>query len=299
MDKNNNKRTLLEKLRYKYRLIVINEDTFEQKASVRLSRFNIYAGVSILSILLIVVTTAFIAYTPLKYYMPGVGNIDIRSKLANLEFESDSLTKELDQRNFWISNVQKIVSGDLDSSYYKSDSIQKIDVTNIDLNNVTEEEQKLRDEMEAAENANLQDGAINNGGITMSQSNNFLSNLIPPAEGYVTADYNRNDFHYGIDIAGKEEAPVVAIARGTVIVSEWNPETGNVVAVQHPNNVISFYKHNAALLKKVGNFVEQGEAIAVMGNSGELSTGPHLHFELWHNGVALEPLEYFILEKIN
>lgn len=298
MSKNNNNRTLLEKLRYKYRLIVINEDTFEQKASVRLSRFNLYAGVSILAVLLIMITTGIIAYTPLKYYMPGVGNIDIRSKLANLEFEADSLTEELNHRNYWISNFQKIVSGDLDSAFFQKDSAARINITEINLNQLTDQEKKLREEMEAEEQATIADVVDMQNNVTNDGGLGMMPALLAPVQGYITESFSANE-HFGVDIAGEADEPVLATLDGTVIIADWNPETGHVIAIQHSDNLISFYKHNAVILKKVGNFVAQGEAIAIIGNSGELSTGPHLHFELWSNGKVLNPTDYLSLENLN
>lgn len=292
-------------LRYKYRLVVINDDTFEQKTSIKLSKFNLYVATGSFIFLVVLFVTSLIAFTNLKYYLPGVGTIDFRSKINNIAFHTDSLSTELDQRNLWIQNFQNIVSGDLDSSYYfKSDSINSVfNPDSIDLNYLPEADKKLREEVELAlEEEELNKKILNNSGSEdafVFPITTLKLKLNAPINGVLVKDFSIKDEHFGIDIAGDENEPIKAIYDGTVILSEWNPKTGYVIAIQHPNNLISFYKHNSLLLKKIGTFVNKGEAIAVIGNSGEYSSGPHLHLEIWQNGKAQNPTKYIKLDKLN
>jgi murein DD-endopeptidase MepM/ murein hydrolase activator NlpD len=297
-DKNiTNKKTLLQKLRYKYRLIILNEDTFEQKASVRLSRMNLYVLGSMLLVVLVTIVTLVIAYTPLKYYMPGVGSVDLRTQLIAIEMTTDSLEYQMAIRNHWLQNVQKVIGGELDSTFFVSDSLPQTEMEEVNLSTLGEAEAEFREEY-AEEMENFEEEIPTQ--VISSEPTTFYYPLkfISPADGLVTSLYNEKQGHFGVDIGGKANEIIKAVESGVVIVSDWNPETGNVIAVQHKNNTISFYKHNATLLKKVGNFVNRGDAIALMGNSGNLSDGPHLHFELWQNGKSMDPLKYINLKTI-
>lgn len=292
-------------LRYKYRLVVINDDTFEQKTSIRLSKFNLYVATGSFVFLVVLLVTSLIAFTNLKYYLPGVGTMDFRSQINNISYNTDSLSKELNQRNLWIKNFQNIVSGNLDSSYYfKNDStMQYVNIDSIDLNYLPDEDKQLREEVELAMeeeelNAKLVNlESVENGFVFPASS--MKLELMSPINGVVVKEFSLEDEHFGIDIAGDKEEPIRAIYNGTVILSEWNPKTGYVIAIQHPNNLISFYKHNSLLLKKIGTFVKKGEAIAIIGSSGEYSSGPHLHLEIWQNGKVHDPTKYIELDKLN
>ncbi len=292
-----NKKTLLQKLRYKYRLIILNEDTFEQKTSLRLSRMNLYALGSVFFLFVVIIVTAVIAFTPLKYYMPGVGSVDVRTQLVEVEMLTDSIQRQLDKRNLWLVNFQKALSGDLDSTFYVSDSLSTADYNNVNIDEIGEDEQAFRVEMK--DEVFLASEQI----LTTPSADKsvvyYPLNFMTPTEGTVVGDYSYLDGHFGIDIAGEEKENIRAVESGVVLSADWNPNTGHVIGVQHKNNTISFYKHNAVLLKKVGSFVKRGEVIALMGNSGHLTDGPHLHFELWQDGKAINPLDYMQINKIN
>lgn len=290
MAKNNNKKTLFQKLKYKYKLIVINEDTFEQKASLRLSRFNLYTLGSAFVLFIVLAITSLIAFTPIKFFLPGVGTLDVRSKLIEMEMLTDSLNIEMEKRNFWMNNVQMILAGELDSSYYFSDSSLFVSLKEIDLSMPSKAELAFREKNEF--NMSSDDA------VPSSITANNL-NMAKPLEGYVSREYTLNNDHTGIDIAAKEGDPVKSILDGIVIVNNWNPETGNVIGIQHQNNIVSFYKHNSIILKKVGSFVNRGEVIALVGNTGNLSSGPHLHFELWIDAKSVNPMDYLYFEKLN
>ena len=131
--------------------------------------------------------------------------------------------------------------------------------------------------------------------INSSNSSTRIAELYftPPLRGgYITAEFQPSKKHYGIDITAPKNTPIQSAMDGTVIISDWTLETGNIIGIQHKNNLVSFYKHNSVLLKKVGSFVKAGEAVAIIGNTGQLSDGPHLHFEIWHNSQPVNPTNY-------
>ncbi len=297
-DKNiRNKKTLLKKLRHKYRLIILNEDTFEQKASLRLSRMNLYVLGSVFFIFVVMIVTAVIAFTPLKYYMPGVGSVDVRTQLIEVEMLTDSIQRQLDIRNLWLENFQMALSGELDSTFFISDSLRPLNLEEVNIDKRSREELAFQEKMK--EDPNLTSVQNEVAAVAVLEKSFYPLTFEAPTDGIVISEFNVKEGHYGIDIAGKEDENIRAVESGVIIISEWNPETGYVIAIQHKNNTISFYKHNSLLLKKVGSFVKRGDVVALMGNSGELSSGPHLHFELWQNGKPMNPLNFIALEKLN
>lgn len=297
-DKNNtNKKSLLDKLRYKYRLIILNEDTFEQKASLRLSRMNLYVLGSALFLFVVILVTGVIAFTPLKYYMPGVGSVDVRTQLIEVEMLTDSLERQLDKRNLWLQSFQKALSGELDSTFFNGDSLINEDYSAVDIDDVSPAEQEFREEM--AEEVAVMNNSSQAEVVQSVVMTAYPLRFTTPTLGTVVGGYDEAGGHRGIDIAGEENEFVRAVESGVVFLADWNPETGYVLGIQHQGNTLSFYKHNAALLKKVGNFVERGEAVALMGNTGHLSDGPHLHFELWQNGKTVDPLRFMDINTIN
>lgn len=297
-DKNiRNKKTLLQKLRHKYRLIILNEDTFEQKASLRLSRMNLYVLASVLFVFVVLIVTAVIAFTPLKYYMPGVGSIDVRTQLIEVEMLTDSMQRQLDKRNLWLQNFQMALSGELDSTFFISDSLHPMDLQDVNIDELSQEELAFREEMKDDPILTQTEGAAGNA-VALEKSF-YPLRFEAPTDGIVIAEFDLIEGHFGVDIAGKEAENIKAVESGVVLVADWNPATGYVIAIQHKNNTVSFYKHNSLLLKKVGSFVQRGEVVALMGNSGELSNGPHLHFELWQDGKPINPLNFIALQKLN
>lgn len=282
-------RKFLKKLRNRYRLVILNDDTFEERASFRLTRFNVYMLASVVFTVLVIVIFSVIAFTPLKEYIPGYGDVNRRKDIMALEVKSDSLNRLVMQQGMWIRNIRNVLQGNVDTSARQiTDS--EITYDTINLDRVPEEDLQLREEMEREQQYALAfPEGQERGGLDLSQINFF-----PPLKGYVTADFSSADEHYGIDIAGPQDEPIKTVLDGYVLLASWTLETGYVIGIQHEHNLVSFYKHNSVLLKKTGNFVKAGDAIAMQGSSGELTTGPHLHFELWHDGVALDPKDYII-----
>ena len=290
MGKESKKRgKLKQKLLNKYRLVVLNEETYEEQLYFRLTRLN----VMIISILLISVfvtgTVLLIASTPLKEFMPGYSSTAMRAQAAENAIKLDSLNRAYDQSIRYLNSIQQVLVGDLkfdelNESPITLDSFSKrpkaIVSTSID-------DSLLRAMVDQEDKYNFQGGS--------KSKINFV--LFPPAQGDLSQTYDPTNKHYAVDIVLKENAPIKAVADGTVIFSEWTAGTGHVIIIEHPFGLISAYKHNASLSKQQGDYVVAGEVIASAGNTGELSTGWHLHFELWSDGYPMNPESFIDFSK--
>jgi len=283
------KKKIFHKIRHKYRLVILREDSLEEKASFKLSGMNVLMMVSGLTVLLSSFVFLLIAYTPLKIYVPGYADYDMRKDIINLSLQTDSLQKEIDLRDKYLENFKKVLSGDVQEySKIPEDNKQVAkESKNPDLFKINKEDSALRQEYENADQYNLLYEEEN-------KNDDPLKNIafFPPVAGIVTERFNRNTGHFATDFATSPNVGVKATLDGTVIEASWNINTGYVIILQHKDNLISIYKHNSALLQKVGKFVRAGEVIAIVGDTGELSSGPHLHFELWYDGQPLNPEEY-------
>lgn len=280
-----------KKLKNRFRFVILNDETFEEKFSLSLTRTNVWVFISTVAVTLIFLTTAAIVYTPLKYFIPGFGDYNYRSDILRLQFQADSLEEAMQGRQKWIENVMDIAAGVVDTTKNSPTAAGKVDVNGIKLDEVSDADKNLRKEVEEEESYALQAGG--GAGSLMAEEVKQM-HPIAPVEGYVTDEYDDQKEHFGLDIATKADAPVKTVLDGRVISATYTVETGYVIAVQHKNNLVSFYKHNARLLHKAGEVVKAGEVIAFAGNSGESSTGPHLHFELWHEGRPLNPKDYIV-----
>lgn len=277
------------KLRDKYRLVIMNNETYEERLSFRLSRLNVFLLTVTLSIILITLTIFIIAFTPIREYIPGYMDVSIPGKLYRLERRADSLEGALRAKDIYLYNIRNIIEG---REIIDTPAHEKAAGINYDSITIASspEDSVLRAEYEAQtkfnlffyESENLYDGAVK------------LSNIVffTPVEGIIVNKFNLAEKHYGIDLATNSESIIKSVLDGTVIFADWTTETGYTIAIQHSGNFISFYKHNSVLLKHEGSFVKAGEPVAVSGDSGELTSGPHLHFELWHNGTPVDPEEY-------
>jgi murein DD-endopeptidase MepM/ murein hydrolase activator NlpD len=278
-------------LKNKFRFVVLNDETFEEKFSLSLSRNNVWVFLGVISFTLIFLTASAIIYTPLKYFIPGFGDYNYRGQILQLQVKTDSLQDALQARSLWLENIANVASGNIDTTRPKANVNGKIDKAHIKLNEVAPEDQELRKQVEEEDNYSLSYGSAQNAGAVDEVRQ---MHLMDPVEGYLTEDYDKLKEHFGVDIAAKEDAPVKSVLDGKVISASYTLETGYVIEVQHKNDLVSIYKHNSKLLKKPGNFVKAGEVIAFVGNTGTLSSGPHLHFELWHDGRSLNPKDYIV-----
>jgi hypothetical protein len=287
MAKEKSKKKYIHKLKSKYRLSIFNDQTFEEVLVMRLSRLNVIAAVGGVAILLIALVTILIAFTPIREFIPGYPDGNTRRHIVENALKTDSLERELQQWKIYLSNLHTILRGD------SPDNMESIPDTSIRYSEITftrsMEDSLLRLQIESEELYNLSvvDTKNDRGNLTRFH-------FFPPVKGVVTNSFNARLGHLGVDVVAPPNEVIVAIADGTVTLSSWTLETGYVIQIQHENNLLSVYKHNSKLLKQSGAQVKAGEAIAIIGNSGELTTGPHLHFELWHNGTPINPEQYIV-----
>ncbi|MBQ4820064.1 M23 family metallopeptidase [Aquimarina sp. MMG016] len=277
-----------KKLLNKYRLVILNEDTFEERISFKLNRLNVFVLVTITGIFLVAFTTVLIAFTPLREYIPGYSSTSLNLKAARLETTTDSLESIISVNQKYYNSIRKVLTGDVKTVEFDIDSAiqsQKLDPEEVDLS-PSQEDIKLREEVSKEDKYSLFE----------SEKSNVSFSLFPPVEGNITSEYNVNEKHFGIDVAVPKDAPIKAAASGTVILAEWTAETGHVIIVEHGNKLLTVYKHNASLTKQQGDQVKAGEVIATAGSTGELSTGPHLHFELWRDGYPTDPSKFIDFE---
>lgn len=286
MANDTNKQSFWERWRFKYRFVIQNSDTFEERLVFKLSRLNVFLVICCLFSFLIGGTTLIIAYSPLKEFIPGYTSTDIRRNIISLNQLSDSLAYELKSRERYLQNLKNIIQGVPVESYAPSvnDSIIVVEEGQVERNL---EDSMLRERIEAEERFNF---------FSKDASSNDVESMLffKPISGIITQGFNREEKHYGVDIVSKENEIIKCVLNGVVVFSSWTSETGNVIAVQHENNFLSIYKHNSVLLKEQGETVAVGDPIAVIGNSGQFTSGPHLHFELWHNNQAVNPEKYIV-----
>ncbi len=283
-----NKGRFRQKLINKYRLVVLNEDTFEEKLSFKLTRLNVFILGSVFSILLIVGTIFLIAFTPLREYIPGYSSTQLKKEATKLVYKADSLQQILEVNNLYIQKVRALLTGEISEVIFDKDSVlEAIQYDKYSINlEPSFDDLEFREEIESADRYSIFNEATKDVNIV----------FFAPVIGTVTDGYNPEKKHFAIDIAVEVGTPVKSVADGTVIFAEWTVEKGNVIIVKHTSAFISIYKHNGALHKHQGDLVKSGEVIASAGNSGEYSTGPHLHFELWNEGYPVNPINYIDFE---
>ncbi len=274
-----------KKLLSRYRLVILNEQTFEEQIYFRLTRLNVIIICTFLFALLFTGTIALVSYTPIKEIIPGYASTKMRKQAAENAFRLDSLLDAYRQSNQQLSAIRKVLIGEVDIAEIKEYAIN-LDTQNIvNLSNLKRSKQDslLRSLVEQEDKYSV--------ALTSGSKVDFV--LYPPATGNLSQAYDPVDKHYAVDIVLNENAPVKAVAEGTVIFSEWTADTGYVIIIEHPYGLLSAYKHNASLSKFQGETVAAGEVIATAGNTGKYSTGYHLHFELWSDGFPMNP-ENFI-----
>lgn len=293
----NKKERLKDKIRKKYRIVVYNNETYEEKVHFKFTLLNFFNIVILSSVLLIVLVTYLIAFTPLREYIPGYTDVNLNRRVYEMERRADSLETVFRQKDLYINNLKKIIMGD----DFESDSINslltKTSETHFDNKAVknSKKDSLFRIEYENETRNNLFSNVISSD----NHQEFKLVSFFAPINGIVTNHFNREQKHYGTDLVSSNNSVIKATADGTVIYSDWTVENGYCIGIQHNGNLFSVYKHNAVLLKEDGDFVNAGDAIAIYGNSGSLSTGPHLHFELWYNGTPLNPEDYISFETNN
>lgn len=288
MNKQKKEKGFFSKLHAKYRIVIMNNETLEEKLSVRLSRFNVFLALGLISLLLITGTIYLIAFTPLREYIPGYADFNTRQVLRELSLRADSLERDLRQKDLFIMNIRNIVEG-RDVIEELNDSVDSPVRYSIAELPRSREDSLLRAEMEEAQMLEYNYWSRQEASFGR-QSDHFT--FFPPLTGMISSHFNPRTGHFGVDIVADYDAIISAALDGTVIIASWTLETGYTIGIQHAHNIITVYKHNSRLLKNQGDFVRAGEAIAVIGDTGVYSTGTHLHFELWFNGIPVNPIEY-------
>jgi len=286
--------SLFQRFSKKVRIVVVNAESFEEKRHFTLSPLNAAVLISFFTILITISTYLLIAYTPLKQWIPGIPSHSEELKLRKIDLENiQYLEKVKHQSNIedlYYQNLITILNDELPADPTSQDSAYNRDSTNYAMMDfsTSEKDSLLRVKIDLREKYELhnKEGAV-------SQNDDMKGVFFfTPINGSVSGYFNLKEGHFGVDVVAPKDEAVMATLDGTVVFNTWTPEEGHVIYLQHNYNLISVYKHNAFVLKKVGEFVEAGEPIAIIGNSGRLSTGPHLHFELWHKGTALNPEDY-------
>jgi murein DD-endopeptidase MepM/ murein hydrolase activator NlpD len=284
--KGKERKKIIKRIKHKMRLVVINDETLEERFSFRLSPLNIFTWGGAGLILFTLGIVWLIAFTSLRELIPGYLDFKTRRQAAYAAIKADSLQMRLDAYKFYVDRLRLVLSDSLSSDSGGPISNFRKFETGSDLKTRSAGDSLFRQQVEQEEKFNLQatEGQVRGPG-------NLL--LFAPLQGVVSSEFDAEIKHYGMDIiAPSSDEAVKSVFNGTVIQASWTIDEGYVLYVQHPHDLVSVYKHNSVLLKKAGDMVKTGEALAIVGNTGELTTGPHLHFELWFKGMAVNPRTY-------
>ncbi len=284
------KRSFFHKLKHTYRLVFFNDNTFEEVWHLRFTLMNVLSIAGTIFIILVGGSMALVMFTPMRELVPGYPTDAMRRQVVANAIRLDSLEHEIQLRDKYFNTVNAIISGrEPEMVDPNTENNPNVNYENITFTR-SEQDSLLRKQVEEEEQFNF---VIRSQPASEEAS---LSKMHPfkPIEGVVTSTFDLGSNHFGIDIVAPPNEVVKSILDGTVIMAAWTSETGYVIQIQHAANILSIYKHNANLLKKAGDRVKAGDAIAIIGNSGELTTGPHLHFEMWQNGKPVNPQDYIV-----
>ena len=277
--KQGDKKSFISKLLTKYRLVLLNDSTYEEKTSFKISRLNVFSALFALMFIIVLITSGILFFTPIREYIPGYSSTSLQKQANLLSYKTDSLRQIVFLNDQYINSLKKVLTGDLETIEYKPDSAVYKDAMDIQIIEKSKEDSILRQLVDNEDKYNL---------ANINKDKDFYL-LTSPISGAVSQNYSIADDHLAIDISVDTGTPVKAVSNGRVILSEWTTQTGYVLIIDHGNDLISVYKHNSKLLKSQGEIVKQGEIIALSGNSGVLTSGPHLHFELWSEGFSIDP----------
>ena len=282
------RKKLAKKLFTKNRLVILNEDTFEEIFSLKLTLMNVFVVATIGAFLIITITTYIIAFTPLREYIPGYASNKLKKDATELALKSDSLSQAIRKNEAYIHSIKRVLTGDLDYAQLNKDSIlaSKADLPETSDLQPSKADLALREKVAQEDKYNLFEKAQSKVNIV----------LFPPLKGMVTEKFSPKNKHFSVDIAVAKNTPIKAVQSATVIFADWTPSNGNVVILRHNNGFISVYKHAASLTASQGDVVKSGEVIALAGSTGQESTGVHLHFELWKDGYPIDPEQFIEFE---
>ena len=277
-DKSLEKDSLWEKLKTKYRIGIADPESLKELRSFQFSLLGFVLSVLGLISLVFLFCILLFSFKPIKHFIFGIDNVESSSAFIQLNQQVIDLEQTLTDQRVYIDGLVNMLNGD--QEFIKQANPQLMDMSPTALNTKPIEKtiiQNIEKETNTKESKDLRAK---------------LMHLVSPVRGRMSAPFNALQDHLGVDIIAPKNSPIVAVNEGVVINAAWTIETGNTISIQHSDNIISVYKHNSVLLKKEGDYVTTGEAIAIIGNSGEQTTGPHLHFELWFQGVPLDPVQY-------
>ena len=279
------KKNSINELTRSYKVVVSSEDTFEERLSFSTNKFNVFLVLSLYSIILIAFTISVVFFTQIREMVPGYSSSDLLTQAIYLTKKTDSLENELELNNTFYKSIENVLSGKTEQIIYKDTLALSNEKDNIDFQAVltNAEDSILRKYVEEEDKFNLTKNEL------VIENKMFVS----PVKGQITQKFDPLNNHFALDILVDTGTPVKSILEGKVIFSEWSVDTGHVLIIDHGDDIISVYKHNSKVLKTQNNFVKAGEVIAYSGNQGTLSTGPHLHFELWKNGTPINPEPLF------
>lgn len=290
MTQKQEKESLFKKLHYKYRISIFNEDTIEEVWRGRLSRFMVMSTVGVIAFISAGLIVLLFFFTPLKEYIPGYPSGEMRNEIMNNAILADSLQRKLERQADFFIGIKNILEGNIPEEL-------KGDTAHVDHEQLfsnlnfapSAEDSMFREYVEREEKYNLQVLVDKD---TIASNEELL--LMLPVKGVIVSAFDEPSKHFGIDLVTAPNENILSVADGTVILCDYTINTGHIIGVMHDNNLISIYKHNSRLTKKVGDKVKAGDIIAVVGNTGELTTGPHLHLELWRDGSPIDPQKYIV-----
>jgi len=286
--KNSRWKIFTDQLRNKYRLVILNDDSFAEKFSLRLSPLGLIILLGSVTIVMTTLVISIVAFTPFREYIPGYGNVDDRKDIIMLSSKADSLEQTLVARDWYINNLLNVFSGKTEGKTAKPAKDSTGKYANIDIK-PSEQDIKLRNDIETNQLESTSDKVS---AYKLNALSNFF--FFTPVKGVITTSYNVREEHFGTDIVSAENELIKATLDGTVVFAGFTTDDGYVVQIQHGNNLTSVYKHLSNITKKTSDYVKAGEPIGIVGNTGENSKGPHLHFELWYNGFAINPQDYVV-----
>ena len=289
----------LKKLNRKYAFLMSHSETGRPMLNFRLNLLNLILVIIGIALLLIVITTFIIAFTPLREYIPGYTDTKLNREVYQLNLRADSLSREMQKKDVYFQNLKRIIEG----YDFTADSITgpvniyeplPKSVTDTITLKKSAQDSLLRAEYEAQNQYNLFGADY----LPPAKPSSLVKNFFIPINGTVIKPFNIDEGHFGIDIISDGDKIINATLDGTVVFSSWSMNNGYCIGIQHEDSYFSIYKHNATLLKKEGEYVKAGEAIAILGRSGDAEESEHLHFELWRNGVALNPADYMTINNL-
>ena len=267
-----------KQLNKNYRLAVVEENSYQEKFALSLSKRNIFLISFSVAFIIILITTLLIFYTPIREYIPGYDTTKLRIQaVQNLE-KLDSIMNSLEKNEQFIQAFSRTINGEEFTNQYEDSKIKEVDITDLEVN-INIEDSILRKIVEIEDRFN----------IIEKEDALIAPNLISPASGIISEGFDFSEGHYGVDVVLKEKTPIKAVYDGIVLFAEWTLNYGFTIVVFHKNELISTYKHNQSVKVETGDFVQTGEVIALSGNTGEFTSGPHLHFELWDLQGPINP----------